>query len=213
MPWAGGRSPLPKVGSHFCPFSLCPQGPVGAPGPVGYPGPRGVKVSTASPSAGLCRGTVWGVRRCPPGWGPPSNPSVSLQGAFGVRGLKGSKGEKVRGVGERGQQGTGVLVLCSPGVPGVGGHSSLPCDSWGGGTGHAWAAAVLGFGAQPHTVTPSGICTRANTVAAPPKCASLQGEDGFPGFKGDMGPKGDRVSGVPPGDWWGSPRQHCVGWL
>lgn len=23
-----------------------------------------------------------------------------------------------------------------------------------------------------------------------------QGEDGFPGFKGDMGPKGDRVSGV-----------------
>lgn len=105
---------------------LCPQGPVGAPGPVGYPGPRGVKVSTASPSARLCQGTMWGVRRCPLGWGLPSNPSVSLQGAFGLRGLKGSKGEKVRGVGERGQQGTGVLVLWYLWVPGVGGHSSLP---------------------------------------------------------------------------------------
>lgn len=128
-----------------------------------------------------------------------------------MRGLKGSKGEKVRGVGERGQQGTGVLVLWYLWVPGVGGHSSLPSGS--SGWGHAWAAAgaspsILGFVAQPHTMTPSGASARASAVSAPQNVPLVQGEDGFPGFKGDMGPKGDRVSGIPT---WGSSSSGLCG--
>lgn len=54
---------------------------------------------------------------------------------------------------------------------------------------------MLGERGQQETSPPRGGCSGAQPhTLTPPNVLLLQGEDGFPGFKGDMGPKGDRVS-------------------